>query len=180
MSAFIHPVNGHREEVSGLTWLWAFLFGIFYFMYRGVWRHVLIQFVLTAVLFAALGPPAFMFLFVMWVSYAFMARSIMESSYLRAGYRAADSVDKPANTGPKQTAQEPTDQHLVQALAEAESTERDAGLWARVFVQAGGDESKAKAAYAATRAQQIAEAAFQAQRPTYWASNEPLPQRPPP
>jgi hypothetical protein len=33
------------------------------------------------------------------------------------------------------------------ALREVESSERRPGLWARCFAEAGGDESKAKAAY---------------------------------
>ena len=39
---FENPSNGYRESVSGLTWLWALLFGVFYFAYKGIWRHVFI------------------------------------------------------------------------------------------------------------------------------------------
>ncbi|WP_157667594.1 hypothetical protein [Comamonas serinivorans] len=40
----------------------------------------------------------------------------------------------------------------AEALAEAEDPEkRQAGLWARCFAEAGGDESKAKAAYVSAR-----------------------------
>lgn len=48
------------------------------------------------------------------------------------------------------------DRPWAQALAEFDGPERRPGLWARSFVQAQGDETKAKVFYLATRAEEIA------------------------
>lgn len=41
---FQHPTNGHVESLHFCT-LWAFLFGPFYFAYKGAWMPALIWFV---------------------------------------------------------------------------------------------------------------------------------------
>lgn len=48
------------------------------------------------------------------------------------------------------------ERHWAQALAEFDGPDRRPGVWARSFVQAQGDETKAKAFYLAVRAEQIA------------------------
>ena len=47
------------------------------------------------------------------------------------------------------------DQHWADALAEFESDKRKAGLWARVFSEAQGNETLAKANYLKTRAGEL-------------------------
>lgn len=49
-----------------------------------------------------------------------------------------------------------TDNLWADALLEVDSEARQPGLWARSFAQAGGDESKAKAAYISERVEQEA------------------------
>ena len=36
---YANPVNGHTEAISRWAWLWALLFGPFFFAARGVWPH---------------------------------------------------------------------------------------------------------------------------------------------
>lgn len=43
----------------------------------------------------------------------------------------------------------------AKALAEAESPERDAGLWARCYAESSGDEGRAKAAYIRKRVEEL-------------------------
>ncbi len=70
-----NPTNGYTERAR-LTWLWALLFGVFYFAVKGIWRHALIGFVL-----------AFITLGVSWVVYAFAAPGIIHRDYLRRGWQ---------------------------------------------------------------------------------------------
>lgn len=93
MTSYVNPTTGHQEEVSdAATWIYAFLFGTFYFMFKGVWRHVLVQLVLIVLLYALFGAPGTMFVFVMWVVYAFCAKTIIENHLARQGYRHAPSA----------------------------------------------------------------------------------------
>lgn len=47
MAYFKNPQNGYVEKVSSwLSWLGFVLFGPIYFIYKGVWRDVLISFLL--------------------------------------------------------------------------------------------------------------------------------------
>ncbi|MBF0418219.1 MAG: hypothetical protein HQL86_08225 [Magnetococcales bacterium] len=72
---FTNKENGYTEEVSSLVWLWVFLFGMFYFVVKGVWRHVFISLVLTMVTFG-----------LAWLVYPFFAKGIMRKHYLRMGW----------------------------------------------------------------------------------------------
>lgn len=85
--SFVNATNGRREEVSNWTWLFALLFGPLYFMFKGVWRHVLVQVVLISFLYAAFGAPGTMFVFLLNVIYAFLAKGIVESHLERQGFR---------------------------------------------------------------------------------------------
>ena len=75
MMTFKNPANGHRETVSGYTWLWCLLFGPFYFAYKGIWKHVAISLVLA--IFTA-DLSAFI--------YAFFAKGIVIDSYRNKGW----------------------------------------------------------------------------------------------
>lgn len=182
MSGFINTANGHREDVSSLTWLWALLFGLFFFMYKGIWRHVLIQLVLIVGLYAAFGAPATMFVFVMWVTYAFCAHGIVEASYLRQGYASASDASTPFNPNglshvAPRSSPVPTDAAYEAAMNEWDSKERHAGLWARVFAESSGNEASAKAAYIKERAHAMAAAG--AVPSAVLGASSPAPQRPP-
>ena len=74
MNTFRNPTNGHTERV-GPAWLWALLFGVFYFAWRGLWTHAIIGFAL-----------AFLTLGVSWVVYAILAPGIVRKSYLQRGW----------------------------------------------------------------------------------------------
>jgi hypothetical protein len=71
---FANPTNGHQESV-GPAWLWALLFGAFYFAYKGLWTHAIIGLVLAIPTFG-----------ISWVVYAFLAPRLVRQRYLRAGW----------------------------------------------------------------------------------------------
>lgn len=84
---FRNPANGYEEEVTNWSRLFAFLFGLFYFAYKGLWRHVLIQ---LAAMWAALSlfyGAAAAPLFFLWACYAIAAPSLLRSGYLRKGWK---------------------------------------------------------------------------------------------
>ncbi len=81
MTKFVNPMNGYTEEVTGMSGVWAFVFGVFYFMYKGVWRHVLIQMLAGLVLVSLFGAAATVLLIPLWLGYAVFAKSIVEASY---------------------------------------------------------------------------------------------------
>ncbi|MEO8118023.1 MAG: hypothetical protein ABI606_01715 [Rhodoferax sp.] len=84
---FENPINAHREEINGLTSAGALLFGLFFFAYKGIWRHFIIQLLLVVIFFASFGAPGTMFAMVMWIAYAVMAQGIVAANYLRNGWR---------------------------------------------------------------------------------------------
>ena len=71
---FKNPANGYIESSSN-AWLWCLLFGIFYFLFKGIWTHAVIGFVL-AVLTGGIS----------WLIYPFFAKSIVINSYSRKGW----------------------------------------------------------------------------------------------
>lgn len=95
--AFENPSNGHRESAD-LAWLFAFLFGFFYFAVKGLWTHVVIQLAAIVLLLAAFGPPGTMFVLLMWLAYAFAAPSILRSAYLRRGWHEVGAAASPPAT----------------------------------------------------------------------------------
>jgi len=74
MSTFKNPTNGHAESAR-LAWLWALLFGVFYFAHKGMWGH--------AILGAVLAIPTFG---ISWVLYALAAPSLVRKHYLQRGW----------------------------------------------------------------------------------------------
>lgn len=91
MRRFINPANGYEERVSGFAVLWAFLFGAFYFAWRGVWTHAVVYFGLVLVLISILGPFAILVLLPLWIVYALLAPGIVARDYLRRGWREVRS-----------------------------------------------------------------------------------------
>ena len=49
---FEHPTNGYVETCS-MPFLWALIFGPLYFLLKGIWRHVVLYFVVNSILIAA-------------------------------------------------------------------------------------------------------------------------------
>lgn len=49
---FENPANGYVETCT-VPFLWALIFGPFYFVLKGVWRHVVLYFVVNSVIFIA-------------------------------------------------------------------------------------------------------------------------------
>lgn len=47
---FQNPVNDYVESASA-PFLWAFLFGPFYFVLKGIWRHAVLYFAVNTILF---------------------------------------------------------------------------------------------------------------------------------
>lgn len=82
---FRNPANDHIDEKSA-PWLWCLLFGAFYFLVSGVWIHSLVMFLVAFVLFASMGAPAIILVFIMNAVYAMLAGSIIEGYYLRKGW----------------------------------------------------------------------------------------------
>lgn len=74
---FENPTNGYRENVSSLTWLWALIFGAFFFAYKGIWRHFVIG-IIAGILTAGIS----------WFIYPFFAKRIVTNNYLRQGWRS--------------------------------------------------------------------------------------------
>jgi energy-coupling factor transporter transmembrane protein EcfT len=152
---YVNPANGHRADAYGAC-LFTLLFGTFYFLVKGIWRHVLIQLFLIVFMFTILPPRSIVVAVVgMMLFYASIAKKIVVSHYMRRGYVPESSYYSP-KAEPGATPSVPDDL-WAKALAECESAERQEGLWARVFAQARGDENKAKAAYTAQRVIEFAE-----------------------
>ena len=75
MMQFENPSNGYRESISGLTWLWALIFGALYFAYKGIWRHFVIGLILGIFTFG-----------ISWLLYPFFAKGIVVNHYNKQGW----------------------------------------------------------------------------------------------
>ncbi len=79
-----NPVNGYEEcGVTNLSPVWAFLFGSFYWIFRGVWHHALLSFLL-----------ALMTMLISHFIYPFFTHKIMRSHYARQGWIEINDFDK--------------------------------------------------------------------------------------
>lgn len=54
---FENPANGYVETLSA-PFLWALIFGPLYFLIKGVWRHVILYFIVNGVLLSVAGGLA--------------------------------------------------------------------------------------------------------------------------
>lgn len=75
VNCFKNPANGFVEKISGLAWLWVFLFGPIYFAVKGVWRHVFMSIAIGVI---TMGVSIFV--------YPFYAGRILRKEYLRRGW----------------------------------------------------------------------------------------------
>ena len=64
-----------RSSSSKVSWLWCLLFGAFYFMFKGNWKHVLLY-----ILFGLITLGISMFV------YPFLVKDINNAKYLRSGW----------------------------------------------------------------------------------------------
>ena len=77
MNKFKNKANGHIEEISPISWLWAFLFGSIYWAVKGIWKHAVVSLVLALCTF---GISLFI--------YPFFTKSILRNYYLHNGWKA--------------------------------------------------------------------------------------------
>lgn len=73
---FKHPTSGWEEKISNHCWLWALLFGPFYFAYMRMWMYLCIYLVLAA---ATGGVSTFIYPF-------FAKKSVMRHYMRRLGW----------------------------------------------------------------------------------------------
>jgi hypothetical protein len=71
---FKNPSNG-QIEYADKAWLWALLFGAFYFASKEIWSHTFIGFVLAIPTFG-----------LSWLIYPCFATEIVRTNYLRKGW----------------------------------------------------------------------------------------------
>jgi hypothetical protein len=77
MASFKNPQNGYTQSVSEVgAFLGCLVFGVFYFAYKGAWKHALISF-----------GAAVCTLGVSWFIYPFFAYRCVEHSYLERGWK---------------------------------------------------------------------------------------------
>lgn len=81
MATFRNPANGYTQSVTKASaFFWCLIFGVFYFAYKGVWRH------------AAIGLlAAFLTAGISWLIYPFFAFNCVRTSYLERGWRELGS-----------------------------------------------------------------------------------------
>ncbi|MFN3327059.1 MAG: zinc ribbon domain-containing protein [Bryobacteraceae bacterium] len=90
MTKFRNPVNGYEEEVGSAGPFFGALFlGLLYFAFKGLWTHSVAALPMI-LLFASLGPFGVFLIFVMWVIYACLARSLIVANYLKRGWITVD------------------------------------------------------------------------------------------
>lgn len=82
MMTFQNPVNGYLENYNPSTArAWCFLFGPFYFIARGNWKHAALSAVAAVMTFG-----------VSWLIYPFFVNGINLSHYGRQGFVSGDPV----------------------------------------------------------------------------------------
>ena len=74
VTTLIHPTNNYKVIVSSAT-LWCFLFGCFYFMYKGVWGPAILAFFL-AIFTCGIS----------WLIFPFFAEKLIIDHYMKQGY----------------------------------------------------------------------------------------------
>lgn len=93
---FINTKNNYIEEIK-YSALCTFLFGGFYFVYTGIWRHVVIIFFLDSILLTlSIRTDSFPPIFIIMVAHAFYifkAKAFVRQHYLYNGWR--EIAEKP-------------------------------------------------------------------------------------
>lgn len=100
---FENPANGYREELSGMSSLWVILFGALYLIYKGIWTHVLIWFLLLLIPAIVTGGPGLIISApLVTIVYACCIQGIIEKKYLRSGWRKVSAEQPTAEQPPLQ------------------------------------------------------------------------------
>lgn len=104
---FQNPANGHVESIEFCT-LWAFLFGPFYFAYKGAWMPAIIWFV-------AAFFTAGLFWMIAWI----FAETVLRRYFLYAGWTELppDEAKSPVEKPKRSAAQEAEHQRKLAAAA---------------------------------------------------------------
>ena len=102
---FKNTTNGHIESVS-VPWLWALLFGGFYYIAAGLWAPFIIWIIIAVLLYASMGAPATVLMFVINIIFAALAPMLVRGSYLRKGWTEVTDetpamAESPASTTKK-------------------------------------------------------------------------------
>ncbi|WP_409567677.1 DUF2628 domain-containing protein [Rugamonas sp. DEMB1] len=99
---FENPSNGYREELSDAPAVWVTLFGFFYLLYKGLWSHALIWFLIVIIPAAISGGPLLILsLPITTVVYICTIKRLLSSQYLRRGWKEITSTDtEPAKKTP--------------------------------------------------------------------------------
>ena len=83
MKYFENQTNGNIEmSTTRFSWLWCFLFGAFYFLFKRNWRHVFLY-----ILFAVFTSGISMLIYPLFV------RKINNAKYLRSGWMPIDEYE---------------------------------------------------------------------------------------
>lgn len=83
MRKFVHPVTGQKVWVETFAcWLFCSLFGSFYFLFKGIYKHALLSFGL-AIVTAGIS----------WLIYPFFAPGIVRHSLEEKGYVERSLID---------------------------------------------------------------------------------------
>jgi len=85
-----NPVNGWREGVPKLAWLWMLLFGIFYMGARSLWRPLGVSLAVLFVTMAVFWPLLIIVAPLVWVTTAAQAQSMFRAHYMRQGWNEID------------------------------------------------------------------------------------------
>lgn len=94
---FINPQNYYIEERL-YTSLWTFLFGVLYFIYIGVWRHVFVLLSIDSVSLFLIKSHGFFSLLLFVAGHAFYifnAEKVVRQKYLSDGWKEIDEKTIP-------------------------------------------------------------------------------------
>lgn len=84
-SYFRNPANSYVEKAtSSWTWLWALLFGPFFFIYKGAWAVSFVYFL--CLLFLTGGQAGIIVAIALWIIFAAVATPVVRKVYLRRGW----------------------------------------------------------------------------------------------
>lgn len=88
---FVNPKNGWTVEISPLTGLWYFLFGVFYLFYKGLIQEGCLILIANACLLSFTDDsgqplPGLVCILVIHVILSLMAKGIMKRRYLEKGW----------------------------------------------------------------------------------------------
>lgn len=96
---FENPANRHRETVGTSDSFGVFFLGMFYLLYKGLWAHVFVWFLLVVVPALAAGPLVVLTLPIVAIGYAIGIQSILASRYVSNGWREVAQAEAPPSPG---------------------------------------------------------------------------------